>query len=113
MTNKGSCHCKKVTFEFEGDVTEGMTCNCSHCHIIGTVMHFLPKDKVKITGEENLQSYTFNKNIIQHMFCKTCGVKPFGIGEHDGVKTMAINLRAVPDIDIEKLKINKYNGKDL
>lgn len=113
MKNKGACHCNKVTFEFDGDVTAGMTCNCSRCHITGIVMHFLPASDVKITGEENLTTYKFNKNIIEHKFCSTCGVQPFGVSDNNGVPTLALNLRAVPAIDIDSLQITKYNGKDL
>jgi hypothetical protein len=113
MKYKGSCHCGKVKFEFDGEVTEGMTCNCSRCHITGTVLHFLPKESVKVEGLENMTTYRFNKNIIAHMFCSTCGVQPFGMANNNGKDMMAINLRAVPEIDLDKIKINKYNGKDL
>jgi hypothetical protein len=113
MNNKGSCHCKKVTFEFDGDITTGLICNCSHCHIKGVVLHFLPKAQVSISGEDNLTTYTFNKNVIQHQFCSTCGVQPFGFATNNGVEMMAINLRAVRAIDLDALEITKYNGKDL
>ena len=33
-----------------------------------------------LTGERKLATYTFNKHVIKHRFCKTCGVLPFGEG---------------------------------
>lgn len=31
MIYKGSCHCGKVAFEVEGELTGAMACNCSIC----------------------------------------------------------------------------------
>jgi hypothetical protein len=113
MKYTGACHCKAVTYEFEGEVKEGLTCNCSICHAKGTVLHFLPRANVKVTGEEGMTTYKFNKNTIAHKFCPVCGVQPFGVALNNGVEFMAINLRTVDGLDLDTIKINKYNGKDL
>ena len=31
MTYKGRCHCAKIAFEVEGDLTDAIKCNCSIC----------------------------------------------------------------------------------
>ena len=38
MQYKGSCHCGKVAFEVEGDVTYAMACNCSICSRKGSLL---------------------------------------------------------------------------
>lgn len=112
----GGCHCGKVRFEVEMDEPKaGMTCNCSYCSKKGTVLTFVPATNFKITeGEENLTHYHFNKNVVDHSFCKICGTQAFGQGKGpDGVETAAINLRCIDDIDLHTLEISEFNGKDI
>ena len=114
----GGCHCGAVKFEVELDLenpeTRVISCNCSHCHIKGFILTFVESEHFRlISGEDNLTEYRFNKNRIAHLFCKTCGVQSFGRGvNREGKPTMAINLRCVKDIDLDKLKITPVNGKD-
>lgn len=62
-------------------------------------------------GAEELETYTFNTHKLHHRFCRTCGVQPFAEGTSpDGADTRAVNLRCVPGIDLDGLKINKVNG---
>lgn len=115
MKHKGSCHCKKIQFEIEADITKGMSCNCSICKKKGTILTFIPEENFKlISGEENLKAYLFNKKIITHYFCTHCGVSPFakGIG-HDGKPVRAINIRCIDELDLSKMGITEYNGKDI
>ncbi|MEX2352922.1 MAG: GFA family protein, partial [Gammaproteobacteria bacterium] len=42
MKYKGSCHCGKVRFELEGDLTEVMACNCSICVRKASLQWFVP-----------------------------------------------------------------------
>ena len=113
MAFEGSCHCGAVKFTVEGDIPiEAIDCNCSHCRRIGALWSFQPAEKFTLDkGESALTTYTFNTHKLKHRFCKTCGVQGFAEGtDKDGNDTRAINLRAVPKADLEKLKINKYDG---
>ncbi len=107
---KGSCHCGAVAFKADMELTGGMVCNCSHCHKKGVVLAFVPKSQFTLEkGADNLTEYRFNKKVISHQFCKTCGVQGFGsAGEQ-----VAINLRCVDEVDLDTLPTQKYNGKDL
>lgn len=115
MKHQGACHCKAVQFEIESDITQGMTCNCSYCSVRGMVLAFGPRSALTITkGEDNLTTYHFNKKVIDHQFCKTCGIQPFGFGKgEDGSATYAVNLRCVEDVDFTTLPTMEYNGKDV
>ena len=78
-TYSGSCHCGAVAFTVTADIENGIECNCSYCHIKGLLLSFVPREQVTILqGEDNLTEYRFNKKHIAHVFCKTCGVQPFG-----------------------------------
>ena len=112
MVYRGGCHCGKVTIEVEGDISGAISCNCSICHKRGSLLWFAPHDKMKVTGEAELTTYTFNKHVIKHRFCKTCGVLPFGEGvDPKGNKMAAINIRVLDGIELEKIPVNHYDGR--
>lgn len=108
---QGGCHCGRIAFEVEGEATEAMTCNCSYCGPQGYMLAFFPRDALALkTPESNLSNYLFNKNVISHYFCATCGVSPFGEGDGPNGKMAAVNLRCVSGIDLKSLKITEYDG---
>ncbi|HKX78170.1 MAG TPA: GFA family protein [Novosphingobium sp.] len=112
MPYSGSCHCGAVSFTVAADLpNQAMSCNCSHCQRKGFLLSFVPAEQFTLhVGEEALTTYTFNKHLIRHRFCKTCGVQPFGEGEHGGAKMRAINLRCVPEVDLAALEIQAVDG---
>ena len=115
QTYKGGCHCGAVQYEIQSEaITAALECNCSHCGIKGMRLAFYPRSQFTLhTGEDNLTEYLFNKKVIHHLFCKTCGVQSFAYGkDENGGDTVAINVRTIPDIDQEALTINKFNGRD-
>ena len=82
MIHKGSCHCGRISFEVEGDLAQAMECNCSHCSRKGYLLWFVPREKLRLdTPEAGMGTYTFNKHVIQHHFCPSCGCAPFGFGK--------------------------------
>lgn len=101
QTHAGSCHCGAVTFEVRSDLSEVMECNCSHCFRKGLWLTFVQPDAFTLkTGEGALKSYLFNKHNIEHRFCSTCGVEPFGRGKDPGGNEMvAVNIRTLTDIE--------------
>ena len=114
MTHKGSCHCGNVRFEVEGEVDSGLACNCSICQRKGSLLWFVPREKMKLlTPEANAATYTFNKHVIKHRFCPKCGMHPYGEGKDPKGNAMAaINLRCLEDFDLEAVKVVHYNGRD-
>lgn len=116
MTHHGSCHCGAIAFDVEGDITEVYDCNCSLCRRRGGLLWFAPATAFTLsTSREAIGTYTFNKHHIQHRFCTRCGVAPFSEGTHPatGEKTMAINVRCLPDIDLAMLKVTPVDGARL
>ena len=111
MAYQGSCHCGAVTIDVDTDVpTEAISCNCSHCRRKGLLLTFVPRETLTVAGEEALREYRFNKRVIAHRFCTTCGVQPFAEGPGPNGPGAMINLRCVPDIDLETLQIVPFDG---
>ncbi|MCA1935109.1 MAG: GFA family protein [Asticcacaulis sp.] len=111
-THPGSCHCGKIVFEAEGELTTAIDCNCSLCRRRGSLLAFVPRADFRLNGaREDLSVYTFNQHRLKHYFCDVCGVAPFseGIGP-DGKEMTAINLRCVPDVDVASLTIRQWDG---
>lgn len=116
MTHRGSCHCGNVKFEFDGDVSKGMTCNCSICTRKGTLLTFVPETSFKLLAGEGAQTeYLFNRKKIHHLFCKTCGVESFAkaVDPKSGQPTVAINLRCVEGLDLHNVATQEWNGRDM
>lgn len=115
MIYKGRCHCGKVAFEVEGEINGAMACNCSICSRKGTLMWFVPREKLRLlTTENEISTYTFNKHIIKHRFCPTCGIHPYGEGVGpNGNNMAAINIRCIEGIDLASVPVQNYDGLSL
>lgn len=112
MTHAGSCHCGRIAFTVEGQIDEVYDCNCSMCRRRGGLLWFGPATVLELsTPRENLGSYKFNRHHIDHHFCPNCGVSPFSEGtDKTGAKTVAVNVRCLPDIDLAALKVVPVDG---
>jgi hypothetical protein len=115
MKYKGSCHCGKVVFEVEGEIDQAMACNCSICIRKGSLLWFVPRDRLHVmTPEEDIATYTFHKHVIKHRFCQTCGIHPYGEGsDPQGHPMAAINIRCIEEIDFEAVPVMQFDGRSL
>lgn len=109
----GGCHCGAVRYEAKADLSKTMECNCSHCGKKGFILTFTPRANFKLVqGEGELTEYRFNKQVIAHQFCNTCGTQPFALGVGpDGSEMAAINVRCVDKVDLAALKPSKVDGR--
>ena len=110
----GSCHCGAVSFNADLDLSKpAVICNCSMCGRAGTMLSFITPDKFTLEkGEDSLTSYKFNKHVIDHLFCKVCGVKPFARGKNPkGEQMIAVNLRVLDDVDVFHQPTQQFDGK--
>ncbi len=115
MKYTGSCHCGQIKFEAEGEIGTALSCNCSMCQRKGSLLWFVPRQNLRLlTPEANLSTYLFNKHVIKHHFCATCGIHPFGEGTSPtGEATAAINLRCIEDIDLAAIPVHHYDGRSV
>jgi hypothetical protein len=112
-TYQGSCHCGAVQYQVETDLKQVIACNCSNCSRNGYLLNFVPVSAFNLKqGEEMLNDYQFNKKIIHHLFCRTCGAHSFCRGKGpDGSEMIAINVRCLTDVDPTTLTITPFDGK--
>ena len=115
MLYQGSCHCGKIAFEVEGQLTEAMACNCSICSRKGSLLWFVPRDKMRLlTSQADVATYTFNKHRIKHHFCTTCGIHPYAEAiDRQGNPTAAINIRCLPQVELASLPVKNFDGKSI
>lgn len=113
MIYKGSCHCGDVAYEVEGEVTAVVNCNCSICSRKGALLMAVPLQQVTIhKGEDQLQRYTFNNNVIIHRFCKRCGMHPFAVHETaEGEANAYVNIRCLEGVDMSAVEIVEFDGR--
>ena len=107
MKYKGSCHYDKIAFEVEGEVTEVLSCNCSICSRRGSLLWFVPRNKLTLlTSEQDASTYMFNKHVIKHRFCANCGIHTYGEGSDAKSNIMAaVNIRCLEDFDLATVNI--------
>jgi hypothetical protein len=115
MRYQGSCHCGKVAYEVEGELTGVGECNCSMCSRKGVKMWFVSRPQLHLTTpESNAKTYLFNKHVIEHRFCPNCGIHAYGVGKDAKGNEMAmINVRCLEGVDYDALPVTHYDGRSL
>lgn len=111
----GSCQCDNVRFEADMDIKEVISCNCSRCRRVGSLLSGTTKDKFKlVSGEGATKTYKFNKHVIDHLFCSTCGIQTHALGKGPaGVEMVMINVRTLDGVDPESFKVRKFDGASI
>ena len=120
-TYHGSCHCGAVRFEAAIDLAgETSRCNCSICGKTRFWKAIVPAADVRLlAGEDALTDYQFDGGTgagIHHLFCRRCGVKPFGRGRLEGFGDfVAVNLACLDDAtdrELAEAPVTFQNGRD-
>jgi hypothetical protein len=113
MKYQGSCHCGQLAFEVDGEIQGLTACNCSICQRKGSLLWFVPRAQLKLrTDPSAMATYTFNKHVIQHHFCPSCGIHPFGEGASpNGEMMAAINVRCLENVDLDQFPVHYFDGR--
>jgi hypothetical protein len=111
----GGCQCGNVKYEVEADIGEVIACNCSRCGRLGSLLAFAPKSDFKLkSGEDETTEFKFNKNVVEHLFCATCGIQSYAFGKMpNGMEMVAINVRCLDGVDPDSFPVKKFDGKHM
>ena len=113
MIHTGSCHCGAVRLEVEAsEQIEAYECNCSMCRRTGFLHLIVPASRFRlVSGADALTTYTFNTGTAKHLFCRTCGVRPFYVprSNPDG---FSVNVRCLDQTAISALKVLPFDGEN-
>ena len=112
MKYHGSCHCGRIAFDVEGEIESALACNCSMCQRKGSLLWFVGRDQLRFTTPEiSASEYVFNKHVIHHRFCPTCGIHPYAVGQGPQGPMAAINVRCLEDVDLDKFEVVHFDGR--
>lgn len=110
-THFGGCHCGRVRFEVSAPADIKVTrCNCSVCRMTGHLHLIVPKSDFRLTsGQDDLETYTFNTGTAQHYFCRHCGIKSFYVprSHPDGI---SVNARCLDPGSVASQEISDFDG---
>jgi len=114
QTYTGGCQCGKVRYQVELELGEVIACNCSRCGRLGSLLAFAPAAHFKLeSGQEDVTEFQFNRHLIKHYFCSTCGIQSFAMGTRpsDGAAMAAVNVRCLDDVEADSLPVKKVDGR--
>ena len=111
-THSGGCHCGRVRFEVEAPEDIIATqCNCSICTQSGYLHLIVSADDFRLlSGEDALETYTFNTGVAQHRFCRHCGIKSFYVprSHPDG---FSVNVNCLDRGRVRSVEIKPFDGR--
>lgn len=113
MLYKGSCHCGKVAFEFEAELTGAVRCNCSICSRKGALLCAIPHETLQVLAwGDDLGTYTFGNRAIAHRFCRACGIHPSRRMSAKALNTVPTSTCiALRDFDPSTLPVFDFDGR--
>jgi hypothetical protein len=113
VQHRGACHCGRVRFEVDAALDiDALECNCSICSKSGFLHLIVPRSRFRLLqGSADLTTYTFNTGVAKHLFCKTCGIKPFYVprSNPDGY---SVNVRCLDPATIGHANVSSFDGKN-
>jgi hypothetical protein len=111
-TFEGGCHCGRVRFRVQAELSSVVQCNCSMCTRKGFLHVIVPESAFELlAGHEDLTTYEFNTRVAKHRFCRHCGIHSFYVPRSDPDK-IDVNARCLDGVDPDALQPRMFDGKN-
>jgi hypothetical protein len=129
----GSCHCGSIRFRSSIDLapppdrspparpgiwwTTTFRCNCSYCTKARYWKAFVPAAEFEwLSGREDASNYQFGARLIDHFFCRTCGMQTFARASFEdfGGEFYCVNIAClddVPDAELAAIPVTYEDGR--
>ncbi|MEZ5442896.1 MAG: GFA family protein [Lysobacterales bacterium] len=113
---RGSCHCGAIRFEADLDLSQSsFRCNCSICRRTRFWPAVARQEGFRLlAGQAELTPYRFNTGKNEHYFCRTCGVRPFGVGTDTPIGVMVgVNigcLEGLSEAELAQIPVTCVDG---
>lgn len=119
-TFHGSCHCGKVQFEADLDLSAGTgRCNCTYCAKVRNWSIGIKPDAFRLlAGKDHTSEYGFRPGSTNHhVFCNHCGVRLYTYGHvaeigGDYVSVMLSTLDDLSPAELAAAPVRYMNGRD-
>jgi hypothetical protein len=109
---EGGCHCERIRFRVQADLSRVVECNCSICAKKGFLHVIVPPERFELlSGREDLTTYRFNTGTARHHFCKWCGISAFYVPRSDPDK-IDVNARCLEGVDPGSLTVRSFDGRN-
>lgn len=112
---KGSCHCGKVHWTYEGKPESATACNCSICRKMGHLTAY-DYEGERIHGSGDTAIYMWGDKQIEFHFCPECSCYMWWRGrsaDKNGRRRMAVNLRMADDpAEIMNIPVKHFDGEN-
>ncbi len=115
QTYTGGCQCGKVRYEVRAEINKVVSCNCSRCSKWGALLSAVPVSDFKLlSGDDAVTDFQFNKHLVHHPFCATCGIQSFAYGKApSGEDKVVINVRCLDGVDPGAFEVMTFDGRSL
>ena len=112
---KSSCHCGALRLEIEGDVPTTLTsCNCSFCRRSGALMAYYRPAQVKVlAAPDTTDEYIWGDKCLAQVRCRGCGgLSHWRSLDPNETERMGVNARLFEDVELDKIRIRRFDGAD-
>ncbi len=113
MTYRGACHCGRVAFEVDGELTVAIDCNCSICTRSGFLHWRIEREQLRmLTPWDHLSTYIWGTGKARHYFCPVCGVAPLRVPRRNPAQ-FTVNIRCLEGVDPSTIAREPFDGRAL
>jgi hypothetical protein len=110
-TYTGGCHCGRIRYQVEGELTGVSACSCSICSKTGYRHWTVEHQQLRLlTLPGDWVTYRFLTGKAENRFCPTCGISPFRVPRSDPDK-ITVNVRCLDGVDADALPITRFDGR--